>query len=105
MSDYPPSQKLWRYMSFSRFMRPLQRKLRWIGRSDTLDAPWELAITPTHLEEVRLHAPITDWAGASRDRRRARGKGLWTLATNDLHQLLVRLGTCVLRTMEGVLRG
>ena len=43
MPDYPPSQKLWRYMSFSRFMWLLQRKLLWIGRSDTLDDPWELA--------------------------------------------------------------
>ena len=49
MSDYPPGQKLWRYMSFSRFMWLLQRKLLWIGRSDTLNDPWELAINPTYL--------------------------------------------------------
>ena len=44
-------------MSFSRFMWLLQRKLLWIGRSDTLDDPWELAINPTYLEEVRQRAP------------------------------------------------
>jgi hypothetical protein len=58
MADYPASQKLWRYMSFSRFMWMLQRKLLWIARSDTLNDPWELAITPTHLKEVRERAPI-----------------------------------------------
>ena len=58
MPDFPPSQKVWRYMSFSRFMWLLQRKLLWIARSDTLDDPWELAINPTYLEEVRQRAPI-----------------------------------------------
>jgi hypothetical protein len=59
MSDYPPDQKLWRYMSFSRFMWLLQRKLLWIGRSDTLNDPWELAINPTYLAETLARAPIT----------------------------------------------
>ncbi|MBR1004254.1 MULTISPECIES: hypothetical protein [Bradyrhizobium] len=84
MSDYPPSQKLWRYMSFSRFMWLLQRKLLWIGRSDTLDDPWELAITPTYLEEVRLRAPITPIGQEHRetaDEHAAKVYGHWRRTT------------------------
>jgi hypothetical protein len=57
MPDYPPDQKLWRYMSFSRFMWLLQRKSLWIGRSDTLNDPWELAINPTYLAETLARGP------------------------------------------------
>ena len=59
MADYPAAQKLWRYMSFSRFMWLLQRKTLWIGRSDTLNDPWELAINPTYLAETLRRAPIS----------------------------------------------
>jgi hypothetical protein len=59
MGDYPSGQKIWRYMSFSRFMWLLQRKLLWIGRADTLNDPWELAINPTYLAETLARAPIT----------------------------------------------
>jgi hypothetical protein len=37
-------QKVWRYLSFSRFMWMLQNKQLWLSRADKLDDPWELAI-------------------------------------------------------------
>jgi hypothetical protein len=77
MSDYPLGQKLWRCMSFSRFMWLLQRKLLWIGRSDTLNDPWELAINPTYLAETLARGPITP---IGQDRNLRENSALWPMA-------------------------
>src|ERR1700722_19432980 len=88
MSDYSPDQKLWRYMSFSRFMWLLQRKLLWIGRSDTLDDPWELAITPTHLEEVRHRATADEHAAKVYGHwRRTTFISCWCASEHESHAL------------------
>ena len=68
MADYPLDQKLWRYMSFSRFMWLLQRRSLWIGRSDTLNDPWELAINPTYLAEL-WRAVLSPLSGKNAGRR------------------------------------
>jgi hypothetical protein len=59
----------------------MQRKSLWIGRSDTLNDPWELAINPTYLAE---RTPA--------DERTTRGGSLSSLAHDHLHILLVRIG-------------
>jgi hypothetical protein len=52
-------QKVWRYMSFARFMWMLQRRLLWLSRADKLEDPWELAITGEEISYLYGRAPIT----------------------------------------------
>jgi hypothetical protein len=50
-------QKLWRYMSFSRFLWMIQRKQLWLSRTDKLEDPWELAVTGDEITRLMLRAP------------------------------------------------
>jgi hypothetical protein len=51
--------KVWRYMSFSRFMWLLQNRQLWMSRADKLEDPWELAITQEEIDYLAARAPIT----------------------------------------------
>jgi hypothetical protein len=56
-------QKVWRYLTFSRFVWLLQNKKLWLGRADTLEDPWEIAITGEQLAHVisrHLIPPISE---------------------------------------------
>jgi hypothetical protein len=85
MADYPPDQKLWRYMSFSRFMWLLQRRSLWIGRSDTLNDPWELAINPTYLAETLARGPITPIGEERRPTNEQHAAGVYRTLALTLH--------------------
>jgi hypothetical protein len=54
----PDDQKVWRYMSFSRFVWLLQFKQLWMSRSDLLGDPWEMALAGDQLAHVlSTHPP------------------------------------------------
>jgi hypothetical protein len=48
MTNPESTEKVWRYMTFSRFVWLLQNKVLWLSRADLLGDPWELA--PSHLQ-------------------------------------------------------
>jgi hypothetical protein len=50
--------KVWRYLSFSRFLWMMQRRQLWLSRADKLDDPWELALTGEEISHLMMHAPI-----------------------------------------------
>lgn len=50
--------KMWRYMTFSRFLWLLQRKQLWLSRADLLGDPWEMALAGNQLQHViQRHPP------------------------------------------------
>jgi hypothetical protein len=51
--------KVWRYMSFSRFIWLLQKKQLWLSRADRLGDPWEISLAGNQLEHVISRHPIT----------------------------------------------
>lgn len=51
--------KVWRYMSYARFVWLLQTKKLWLSRSDYLGDPWELSLAGDQLAHVISTAPIT----------------------------------------------
>jgi hypothetical protein len=52
-------EKVWRYMSFSRFVWLLQNKQLWLSRADLLGDPWEIALAGNQLEHVIARHPPT----------------------------------------------
>jgi hypothetical protein len=44
--------KVWRYMSFSRFVWLLQKKQLWLSRADLLGDPWEISLAGDQLAHV-----------------------------------------------------
>lgn len=50
--------KLWRYMSFSRFVWLLQKRHLWLSRADLLGDPWEISLAGDQLEHVISHHPF-----------------------------------------------
>jgi len=55
----PDEAKVWRYMSFSRFMWMLQTKQLWLSRADRLGDPWEISLAGDQLRHVISRRPIT----------------------------------------------
>jgi hypothetical protein len=54
------AEKVWRYMSFSRFAWLLQKKQLWLSRADLLGDPWEISLAGNQLEHViSRHPPTT----------------------------------------------
>jgi hypothetical protein len=49
---YPDDQKVWRYLSFSRFAWMLFRKQLWLSRVDTLYDRWEIAASQADLDAI-----------------------------------------------------
>lgn len=56
VSDH--AQKVWRYMSFARFVWLLQKKKLWLSRADLLGDPWEISLAGDQLEHVISRHPI-----------------------------------------------
>ena len=52
------NEKVWRYLSFSRFVWMLQKKQLWLARADLLGDPWEIALTGDQLAFVIARHPI-----------------------------------------------
>jgi hypothetical protein len=76
--------KLWRYMSFSRFMWLLQNRQLWMSRADKLEDPWELAITQEEIDYLAARDLITP-LGQTREEtfaeRNKRINELWRTTT------------------------
>ena len=51
-------EKVWRYMSFSRFLWLLQKKQLWLTRADLLGDPWEISLAGDQLAHVISRHPI-----------------------------------------------
>ena len=56
-SAHDDAQKVWRYLSFSRFVWLLQNKRLWLSRLDCLADPWEGALAGEQLEHVVSRHP------------------------------------------------
>ena len=50
--------KVWRYMSYARFVWLLQKKQLWLSRADHLGDPWEVSLAGDQLAEVLARHPI-----------------------------------------------
>ncbi|MEQ1775543.1 MAG: hypothetical protein ABL891_17340 [Burkholderiales bacterium] len=53
------TMKVWRYMSYARFVWMLQAKQLWLSRADYLSDPWELSLAGDQLAHVIATAPIS----------------------------------------------
>ena len=53
------AQKVWRYMSFPKFVWLLQKKQLWLARADLLGDPWEISLAGDQLDYVISRHPIT----------------------------------------------
>lgn len=51
--------KVWRYMSFSRFVWLLQKRQLWLSRADLLGDPWEISLAGDQLAHVISRHPIS----------------------------------------------
>lgn len=59
-ADANTAEKVWRYMSFARFLWLLQKKQLWFARADLLGDPWEISLAGDQLEHViSRHPPVT----------------------------------------------
>ena len=52
------AEKVWRYMSFARFVWLLQKKQLWLSRADLLGDPWEITLAGNQLAHVISRHPI-----------------------------------------------
>lgn len=57
------ADKVWRYMSFSRFVWLLQKKRLWLSRADRLGDPWEISLAGEQLQHVIARRPIPPIGG------------------------------------------
>lgn len=73
-------EKVWRYMSFARFLWLLQKKQLWLTRADHLGDPWEIALAGDQLAHVisRLDRGATRETAIQRSERII---GMWRRQT------------------------
>jgi hypothetical protein len=76
------AEKIWRYMSFSRFVWMLQKKLLWLSRADLLGDPWEIALTGEQLEFVKRRHPSRPIPDP--------GSGKWETAERRIARIMPR---------------
>jgi hypothetical protein len=53
------ARKVWRYMSYARFVWMLQKKELWLSRADRLGDSWEIALAGDQLQRVIDRHPIS----------------------------------------------
>jgi len=58
MINIDNATKVWRYMSFSRFVWLLQNGQPWLSRADLLGDPWEISLAGDQLSHVISRHPI-----------------------------------------------
>lgn len=78
------SEKVWRYLSFSRFTWLLQNKQFWLSRLDLLGDAWEGALAGEQLEHVIARHPIPSLSAPQRETARERSERiskLWRQTT------------------------
>ena len=78
-------EKVWRYMSFARFVWLLQKRQLWLSRADLLGDPWEIALVGDQLRFIiSRHPPIDIFSKEPREsaeERSARIIKLWRRKT------------------------
>jgi hypothetical protein len=90
-------QKVWRYMSFGRFVWMLKKKALWMGRADLLGDRWEMAASETAIdaaiepfmrtkESLRKHLR-EQIAGYLRADRMYTYVNCWTASDNESHAM------------------
>jgi hypothetical protein len=79
------SERVWRYMSFARFVWLLQKRQLWLSRADLLGDPWEIALVGEQLNFVISRHPTRDIFSKqpheSAEERSARIIKLWRRTT------------------------
>jgi hypothetical protein len=79
------AEKVWRYLSFARFVWLLQKRQLWLSRADLLGDPWEIALVGDQLKFVISRHPPTDIFSKqpreSAEERSARIIKLWRRST------------------------
>ena len=53
------NNKVWRYMSFSKFVWTIQKKCLWLSRANLLGDPWEISLSGEQLQLVIDRHPIS----------------------------------------------
>src|SRR5260370_36430316 len=95
------TQKVWRYMSFSRFVWLLQSKQLWLSRADKLGDSWEITLAGDQLAHVISRHPIrpisssTDKQESAMDRskrvistwRKTTFVNCWSASDHESHAL------------------
>jgi hypothetical protein len=54
----PTKERVWRYMSFGRFVWLLQNKELWLSRADLLGDAWEISLAGDQLKHLIATAPV-----------------------------------------------
>ncbi len=92
-------KKVWRYMSYARFVWLLQKKALWLSRSDLLGDNWEISLAGEQLERVIKMAPISPVGEPRNEDPRARAERIikiwrnksyincWSAQTHESHAL------------------
>lgn len=93
------TNKVWRYMSFARFVWLLQKKQLWLARADLLGDPWEITLTGNQLAHVVSNHPITPLPEVERESALERSERIiklwrsqtfvncWSLSEHESHAL------------------
>ncbi len=91
--------KVWRYMSYARFVWLLQKKALWLSRSDLLGDKWEMSLAGEQLDRVIKTAPISPIGEPRREDPRVRAERIikmwrnqsyincWSAQTHESHAL------------------
>lgn len=78
------SQKIWRYISFSRFVWFLQKKSLWLARVDIFSDTWEVSLTQNQIEFLASRHPVSMWDSPNVETSFERAKrinALWRVDT------------------------
>lgn len=76
--------RVWRYMSFAKFVWAIQNRCLWLCRADLLGDPWEISLSGAQLQHVIDRHPISPIGEAPREtaiERAQRIIGLWRRKT------------------------
>jgi hypothetical protein len=76
--------RVWRYMSFAKFVWAIQNKCLWLCRADLLGDPWEISLSGEQLQHVIDRHPISPIDEAPREAAEERAQrivGLWRRKT------------------------
>jgi hypothetical protein len=95
MMTLQPTTRVWRYMSFAKFVWMLQKKQLWLSSAELLDDKWELMPDSQQLNYIINNRPASLSAEATTDRVAAAVKALrkntfincWTASEHESHAL------------------
>lgn len=76
--------RVWRYMSFAKFVWTIQNRCLWLCRADLLGDPWEISLSGAQLQHIidrHPISPIDEAPGETAAERAQRIIGLWRRTT------------------------